>query len=215
VSNNKPEKKKHVLLKVILILVIAAVVIAGGGLAALCISESCYRRNADYSMGNVIITLGSQVYPDGRISPNLQCRLETTLEAWNTLPRKIVVCGGKGIDEPVEEAAAMRDWLTEHGVPETDILMDTTSQDTLENITHARDLLREAGIGTDSALIVTSDFHVPRSVAIAKHLGFDAYGASAYTKPEYWAKYHAREMLAWVKWEIYDIFGWKIDLTWK
>lgn len=213
--SRQSKKKKKVLLKVVLILLLLAVVTAGGGLAALCISEAYYEHNSDLTRGDVIITLGSQVYPDGRLSPNLQCRLETTLRAWNVRHRTIVVCGGKGVDEPVEEARAMQKWLIENDVPAECILVDDTSFDTMENITHAKELMLSAGIAADSVLIVTSDFHVSRGVTIAKHFGFDAYGASAYTRPEYWVKYHAREMLAWVKWEIYAVFGWKIDLTWK
>ena len=214
-GDKKSSKKKRVLLKVILILLIVALVSAGGGLAALCISEAHYERETDLNKGDVIITLGSQVYANGKLSPNLQYRLETTLQAWNERPRLIVVCGGKGADEPVAEAMAMREWLIGSGVPDEYILVDDTSSDTMENITHAKELLQEAGAEAESVLIVTSDFHVPRGVAIARHFGFEAFGAGAYTRPEYWLKYHTREMLAWVKWEIYDIFGWKVNLTWK
>ena len=48
-------------------------------------------------------------------------------------------------------------------------------------------------------LVVTSDYHVPRSLALAKDLGYDACGMGSPCKPEYWIKNHAREALAWVK----------------
>jgi len=46
---------------------------------------------------------------------------------------------------------------------------------------------------------VTSDYHVPRSLALARDLGFQATGLGSPCKQEYWLKNHARELLAWVK----------------
>lgn len=91
------------------------------------------------------------------------------------------------------------------------ILVDNTSTDTLENLQNARRLLPD----TDEILLVTSDFHVPRAIRVAEKQGFTAYGGPAPIRPEYWLKHHFRETLAWVKWIIYDLFGWDIDITWK
>ena len=48
-------------------------------------------------------------------------------------------------------------------------------------------------------LVVTSDYHVPRSLALARDQGFEAVGLGSPCKPEYWLKNHARETLAWIK----------------
>ena len=50
-----------------------------------------------------------------------------------------------------------------------------------------------------SVLIVTSDYHVPRSVALAEDLDLDATGIGSPCLSEYWIKNHSRETLAWVK----------------
>ena len=47
--------------------------------------------------------------------------------------------------------------------------------------------------------IVTSDYHVPRALAMAKDQGLNATGISSPTLPEYWLKNHGRETLGWMK----------------
>ena len=62
-----------------------------------------------------------------------------------------------------------------------------------------KDKFPNVGVGVKKVLVVTSDYHVPRSLALAKDLGYDACGMGSPCKPEYWIKNHAREALAWVK----------------
>ena len=92
----------------------------------------------------------------------------------------------------------MTKYLTARGVPETDILQDPDSVNTNQNLRNAAKLL-EARPDVRRVLIVTSDYHVPRSLAIAKDLGYDACGMGSPCKPEYWLKNHGREALAWCK----------------
>ena len=47
--------------------------------------------------------------------------------------------------------------------------------------------------------IITSDYHLPRAMAIARDLGLAADGIGSPCKPEYWVKNHFREVLAWGK----------------
>ena len=55
--------------------------------------------------------------------------------------------------------------------------------------------------GCQKPLIVTSDYHLPRALAIARDAGLEAQGAGSPCRPEwnYWLKNHMREALAWVK----------------
>ena len=48
-------------------------------------------------------------------------------------------------------------------------------------------------------LVVTSDYHVPRALSMARDLGLEAEGLGSPCLPEYWLKNHAREVLAWGK----------------
>jgi len=147
---------------------------------------------------DAIIVLGAQVYPDGTPSVQLSWRLDAACDAYYQKPVPIVVCGARGKDEPMTEAEAMKHYLIGKNIPETDIMTDPESFTTKQNLRNAAALLENIS-GISQVLIVTSDYHVPRSLALARDIGFDACGMGSPCKPEYWIKNHAREALAWCK----------------
>ena len=108
------------------------------------------------------------------------------------------VGGAQGNDEPMPEEEAMSLDLENKGVPAADILKDPDSFNTNQNLKNAAGLLRDLP-GIQKVMIVTSDYHVPRAMALARDLGFDACGMGSPCKQEYWIKNHAREALAWCK----------------
>ncbi|MBQ9326738.1 MAG: YdcF family protein [Clostridia bacterium] len=147
---------------------------------------------------DAIVVLGAQVRSDGTPSLQLQWRLESAIEAYAAHPCPVVVCGAQGADEPKAEALVMRDILLAAGVRDTDILTDDTSFNTRENLLHAQALLKDAS--ARRVLVVTSDYHLPRALALAQDLGFEATGRGSPTLGGYhWLKNHAREALSWVK----------------
>ena len=147
---------------------------------------------------DAIIVLGAQVLLNGEPNTQLQWRLDAALEAWQAKQVPIVTCGAQGKDEPLPEAEAMKNYLAARGVPEEMILPDPDSYNTNQNLRNAAKLLKERE-GIRKVLIVTSDYHLPRAMALAGDQGFRAAGLGAPCKPEYWLKNHAREALSWVK----------------
>ena len=105
----------------------------------------------------------------------------------------------KGEDEPRPEADVMRDLLIERGVPADMVYTDPVSEDTYQNIKNAKAIIEQLGLS--KPLIITSDYHLPRAMDIAKAEGFFPQGAASPTKQElgFWLKNHGREALAWVK----------------
>lgn len=146
-----------------------------------------------------MIVLGAQVSPDGQPSVQLQLRLEEALIIYKTNQMPIVVSGAQGEDEPATEASVMKTWLEVHEVSPLDILVEDQSFNTRQNIENAMKLLPA---GTKDVLIVTSDYHLPRALQIAKDLGLSPSGVGSPILPEYWLKNHARETLAWGKYFI-------------
>ncbi|MGN0778940.1 MAG: YdcF family protein [Aristaeellaceae bacterium] len=146
---------------------------------------------------DAIVVLGAQVKPDGSLSLQLQWRLDAAYDAWTKKNVQIVTCGAQGANEPAPEAQVMRDYLMTKGVPEDMILVDDTSFNTWQNINHAAELL--SGYDVRTVLIVTSDYHLPRAMAIAEDEGLQATGLGAQTLPQYWIKNYGREALAWIK----------------
>ena len=158
---------------------------------------------------DAVIVLGAQVRPDGELSIQLQLRLDTAVEVYRNMKDKkpgslqIIVCGAQGKDEPEAEAYAMRKYLVSQGIPSDIIQADPDSYNTKQNLQNARKIL---GDSARKVLIVTSDYHVPRALAIAGDLGFEAEGVGSPCLQEYWIKNHSREALAWCKYWVEKVF---------
>ncbi|MCR5567235.1 MAG: YdcF family protein [Clostridiales bacterium] len=192
-------KRKHPLRRLLVLLIILGAVAYAGIVGYVCIREGSVLKTVPAADNyDAIIVLGAQVTPDGSPSVQLGWRLDAAYEAWQQKPVPIVVCGAQGGDEPMPEAVAMEAYLLRKGVPQNDLLKDPDSFNTNQNLQNAAALLSSLP-DIKTVLIVTSDYHVPRSLAIAQDLGFDACGMGSPCKPEYWLKNHAREALAWCK----------------
>lgn len=173
------------------------VVLAAPVLAFCALGGARILANAPKS-SDVIVVLGARVYPSGTPSPLLVMRLQTALALYRQeMATRIIVCGGKGGDEPVTEAAAMAAWLQDHDVPKAHIFLDETSADTVQNLENAHDIMKRQGFET--AVVVTSGYHLPRAMMIAREKSLQATGAAA---PSLWylLPYNcSRELLAWGK----------------
>lgn len=144
-------------------------------LSAVCI---CAVKDRRPEKSDCIIVLGARVWPDGRMSNSLLYRCESALKVWQDgIAPQIIVCGGRGHDEPVTEAQAMRTWLVQSGVPDSVIHVEDASTDTRENLDNARKIMTDNGFET--AAICTSDYHVTRALWLARDADIPATGISA------------------------------------
>ena len=84
-----------------------------------------------------------------------------------------------------------------HGVAGEDVVAETASFNTRENLEYARAIMEHRGL--ERALVVTSDYHVPRALALCRQVGIEATGKGSPSKPEYFIKNHFREGLSWIK----------------
>ena len=146
---------------------------------------------------DVIIVLGAQVKEDGTPSVALERRLTAALESYRDKAQTIIVCGAQGGNEPRAEGDVMRDWLLARGVAEPDVVAETESFNTRENLQNARAIMQERGL--TQALVVTSDYHVARALMLCRQEGIAATGKGSPSKPEYFIKNHFREGLSWIK----------------
>ena len=194
--------RKHrvpLLVRILLWLLALGIVFYGAVVGYVCIREGSVARTVDSAAEyDAIIVLGAQVLPDGTPNVQLSWRLDAALEAWQKKNVPIVVCGAQGKDEPVTEAEAMKRYLEDRGVPADQILTDGESFNTRQNLLNAGKLLKDRP-EVRRVLIVTSDYHVPRAMALAEDQGFTAIGLGSPCKPDYWIKNHFREALAWIK----------------
>ncbi len=151
------------------------------------------------SQYDAIIVLGAQVLPTGEPSVQLRWRLDKAVEMYQKQPCPVVACGAQGVNEPAPEGDVMRALLMADGVLESHAFAETQSEDTSENIRNAWAML--SAMGCERPLIVTSDYHLPRALALAEDVGLHPQGAGSLCKPGvgFWMKNHMREALSWVK----------------
>ena len=161
-------RRRYVWLKVLLALVLA------GALAFCALLAAVLFGAHDDVEGDpgVMIVLGCQVREDGP-SVLLQDRLDKALDYLAGRPDlTVVVSGGQGADEPVSEARCMYDYLTAHGVPGENILLEERSHNTWENLRYAKQLLEERGLDGEGVAIVSNGFHLTRVALLAQRAGF-------------------------------------------
>ncbi|MGY3777340.1 YdcF family protein [Isobaculum melis] len=103
----------------------------------------------------------------------------------------VIVTGGQGADETATEADTMKEYLIELGIASERIQVENQSTRTIENLMYAKEKF-----GVQKAVIVTSDYHLFRSLLLAKRVGIDASGLSAQTNEGYRIKSTVREVLS-------------------
>ena len=102
-------------------------------------------------------------------------RVNEALRLYNEdLVDKLVLTGGIGYfnkDRKVPEALKMREYLRQHGIPDSDIIIESKSKSTLENINLFFQILQsQYNIDDTTFSLITSDFHLKRCLAMVKEL---------------------------------------------
>ena len=150
-----------------------------------------------------MIILGCRMKDDGTPTPLLQGRVDKALEFARQQKEEtgkdlmFVPSGGRGADEPLSEAACMKNCLMAQGVPEENILTEDRSTSTQENFRYSLDLIREHCGETDPRIaFATTNYHVLRAGMIAASLGVDAEGVGSRTKRYFWINAFVREFIA-------------------
>ena len=168
---------RKTILKILLALLLAGI-LAGGALVGAVVY--CAGKERTVKPSDCLIVLGAKVHPSGELSKTLRYRCESALEVWRQgLVKGIVCCGARGADEPVAEGEAMRDYLIEHGVPESCVIAETQSVNTEENLKNAAGIMESRGWA--DAVVATSDYHLERALWLARDMGLDACGVAAPT----------------------------------
>ncbi len=144
----------------------------------------------------VIIVEGAQVR--GTVpSRSLTRRLERALSyAQNNPETVLILSGGQGSGEDISEADCMYSWLTAQGLAPERMYSEDQSTSTRENLLFSNQLYACAD---RSVGIVTNDFHICRSLMLARSLGYkDVHGIPAKSDPVLQVHFVVREVFALV-----------------
>lgn len=165
------------------------------------------KHEPTYDMDYLII-LGCQVKKDGGLYPLIQGRVDRAIEFYHKQLEKtgkkavFVPSGGQGSDETISEAAAMKRYLLEQGIPEEQILAEDQSKNTVENMRFSYNIIQER---TPDAKVAfsTTNFHVFRSGIISRQNQLEFDGMGSKTKWYFWPNAFIREVIGMMayKWK--------------
>jgi uncharacterized SAM-binding protein YcdF (DUF218 family) len=125
------------------------------------------------------IVLGAGLI-DGELSPVFRERVNHAIALYEAgTVEVLILTGGQGRRANESEARVARRYALARGVPDEAILLEETSEDTVENLTNAQAIAAEHGLET--FLIVSTPFHMKRATSIADDLGMEAYSSPTRT----------------------------------
>lgn len=128
-----------------------------------------------------IVVLGAAQY-DGKPSPVFAARLDHASHLYKEgIAPVVVVTGGKQEGDRFSEATAGADYLHTLGVPDDDILRETSGRNSWESLAASARFLRDRGI--TEVVLVSDPFHAERIDAIASEVGLDGHVSPTRTSP--------------------------------
>lgn len=158
---------------------------------------------------DVAIILGAATY-NGEVSPVYQERINHGITLYKAgYVKKLIVTGGVGDGNNESDSFIAKQYALLQGVPDADVLTETTSTITQENLENSKKIMDENGYKT--AIIVSDPLHMKRAVLLAKDVGITAYSSptptSKYISLKTQIPFLAREIFFYVGYKWYRIFN--------
>ncbi len=178
--------------------------VCSGGLLGLVYLVRVWRmartRATDTGNARIALVFGRRLQ-DERPEDDYRHRLERVLAlAHQGLVDRVLLLGG-GSGSRLSEAQAGAHWLRAQGWPvHVPLELEQSSIDSLENLRHARELLRADGL--PPVVLVTSRYHLARCQLLADRLGLDAHPVAAEPELPRHTRYRLRMVLeaAYLMW---------------
>ena len=148
-----------------------------------------------------ILILGCRTKKDGTLTNILKARVDRAIEFFRMQKEKankdliFVPSGGKGVDETISEADAMKNYLLEQGIKAENILVENKSKNTIENMKLSNNLINEK-MPDAKVAFSTTNYHVFRAGIIASEQNMLVEGIGAKTKTYFWINAFIREFIA-------------------
>jgi len=152
-----------------LVLSMAVVTMSGGLTFLICwtiVLKFSRLPAAQTAEADVILVMGARLN-SGRTTREFRARLGEAAGHGTLCP--VIVLGGMATGDGPTEAAAGQRWLVAHGLDEKRIFVEESSRNSLENLIHARSLMRRHNFRRP--LLVTSRHHLARCSILASGLG--------------------------------------------
>lgn len=158
------------------------------------------KANKEYA-----IILGSGLLDGDTVSPLLASRIMAAVGFKRMQFKKyrksmkLIMSGGQGKDESLPESLAMKTYAIKQGIPEKDILVETKSKNTYENMLFSKKIIESNGFDVDKGIFATNDYHVFRAAGFAHLVGLNIDGIGSKTSKYFLPNALIREYIAILK----------------
>ena len=137
------------------------------------------KREITYQKFDAGILLGGMISLSSTVD-NIQFnehndRLLNTIELFHKgIIKNIIITGASGsLSSDMKEADILKSFLTRIGIPKEKIIVENQSKNTHENATYTELTCRELEMDKYSFLLITSDYHMRRSLSCFKKTGLN------------------------------------------
>jgi len=161
--------------------IVVAVILMALGWAAVVVAVAVQAAHDQATGADAIAVLGAAQY-NGRPSPVFRARLDHAATLYQRgLAPTVLVTGGVGARDTLNEANVGRSYLVHLGIPDDAVIPLAGGHDTFSSI----DQVRRWFDGRDSrrVLLVSDGFHMLRLQIIARRLGLTPYTSPAAGSP--------------------------------
>lgn len=162
------------------------------------ICEAYLYQNSDDIPSDVqyCLVLGAKLFANDAITPMLIKRLNAAIELYKKRPNLVFILSGDASKRISNDVQAMYDYLKQHSnIPDEQIILDTEGFTTLDSIRHVTPEMDQKGF-----ILLTSEFHMPRSIYICHRLDLHPYALHLPPSPsKFYSQYQERELVALVK----------------
>lgn len=130
--------------------------------------------NADTVPGtDAALILGAGIKNDAPLE-YLKDRLDSGIELYEKGKVKTLIISGDDGNNNYDEVSVMYVYLTEAGIPEEKIITDDSGYNTYSSLYRVKNSLK-----INDITVVTQEYHLPRTIFIARKLGLTCYGLAA------------------------------------
>jgi len=130
---------------------------------------------------DIYILLGGGISTNKALSSfptkNAYPRLLKTIELYNKKQKPIYISGGKSFNNKESESSIYKKILIDSGISKEDIFIEESSRNTAENSKYIKEIMHNNNF--KSGILITSAYHMPRSMAIFKDDSLIFYPESA------------------------------------
>lgn len=167
-------------------------------LGTIILSVKAARKIPIYDKDYIII-LGCMIKKDGTLTPLLKSRVDRAI-AFAKMQKDntnksitFIPSGGKGSDEIISEAEAIKKYLIKKGIKQSSIIIEDKSTNTYENIRNSYKLIKDKN---KKIAFSTTNYHVFRAGIIATDQNIKIEGIGSKTKSYFWINAFIREFIA-------------------